>query len=544
MALVPYHSPRQATPRRSSATQSHQAYAFPSPQKGLDIAQPLPGGDPMTAVVLENLVPRVLGCQLRKGYRRWLSNLSGEVRTLMQFIAPNGTEELFAACSTGDIYDVTLEQPSSFVPVPVVTVSGGQPDGEWTSFNYVTTAGVHVMLLVNPGNGFWIYDGTNFTQITQGVGPGLIEGVDPDTFVHVTVYQNRLWFAQADTTKAWYLPVGEYAGKATEFDFGAMFPNGGALECLINWTFDGTSGVGVNNQLVAVSTEGDVVVYGGDDPDEAASFRCTGRWFIGRVPTGRRWFAIFGGDIILLSERGMNFMSEVMRGEGFFGNSQIAQSVNSALAQELSQSLDVRYWEVVYLPVDQIIVVNRAEFNTLNIQWVYEVNNKAFCTQRGIPMNTINLFGGEAFTGDMAGNIWWAYEGNSDGAIDGEKGEDLQGKCVTAFQPLGEGFRVKRFLMVRPSFISDAPPGVIAQLNKQWSTASPDGSPPYLATGENFWDVGKWNEAVWSGESESYEAWIGASGIGRYGSLSLLVKGTSGTVFVGWQALVEAGGVL
>lgn len=544
MPLVPYRTPRQATPRRASATQAHEAYAFPSPQKGLDISQPLPGGDPMTAIVLENLIPRVLGCQLRAGYRRWVSNLNGEVRTLMQYIAPNGTEKLFAATSTGDIYDVTVATASGVTPVPVVTIAGGQPDGEWTSFNYVTTAGVHVMLLVNPGNGFYIYDGVNFTQIVAGAGPNQIANVDPDTFVHVTVYQNRLWFAQADTTVAWYLAPGEYAGAAVQFDFGAMFPNGGHLEALINWTYDGTSGVGVNNQLVAVSDQGDVVVYGGDDPDTADTFRATGRWFIGRVPIGRRWFSIFGGDIIMLSERGMNFMSEVMRGQGFFGNSQVAQSVNSAIASEISETLDTRYWEVIYLPVDQIVMINRAEFNTENVQWVYEVNNRAFATLRGIPMNTVNLYAGECYTGDVAGNIWWALEGGADGTIDDVRGADLTGTCVTAFQPMGEGFRVKRFLMVRPSFVAQAPPGVMAQLNRQWSIAPPEGSPAYLGVGASFWDVGQWDVAVWSGEGQAYEAWIGATGVGRYAALSLKIKGAEGTIFVGWQAIVEAGGIL
>jgi hypothetical protein len=49
---------------------------------------------------------------------------------------------------------------------------------------------------------------------------------------------------------------------------------------------------------------------------------------------------------------------------------------------------------------------------------------------------------------------------------------------------------------------------------------------------------------VWSGEGQAYEAWIGATGVGRYAALSLKIKGAEGTIFVGWQAIVEAGGIL
>jgi hypothetical protein len=63
------------------------------------------------------------------------------------------------------------------------------------------------------------------------------------------------------------------------------------------------------------------------------------------VPVGNRFFSNYQSDVILLSERGMCFMSELMRGQGFFQNPQMAQAVNSALAIDIAGSLDARYWE-------------------------------------------------------------------------------------------------------------------------------------------------------------------------------------------------------
>lgn len=549
--LQPYVHPRRNTPRRASATQVHEAYAFGAPLKGVDVTQPLPGGDPQTAIRLQNLIPRVLGLQLRSGYRRWVSHLDGEVRSLLQYHPALGsTAQLFAATSNGSIYDVTAAQLSTVTPTPVVTGLSGQPAGEFTSINFTTSAGVHYLLAVCPGGGYFAYDGTNFGEIIQGAGPLEIDGVDPRTFSYITVYKNRIWFIQHETTKAWYLPVGQIAGTATEFDFGAMFPNGGELVMLINWTFDGgSSGAGpgsggLSNKLVAIADQGDVLVYGGDDPDTAATFGVEGRWFVGRVPVGNRFASLYQADVGILSERGLNFMSELMRGEGFFSNNALAGNINSELAVQVSDTLDSRYWEIRFLPHEQLLVINLPDYNRENLQWAYEVNNKAFCVLKGIPMLTVDTFDGRTFCGDSSGNVWWCFEGESDGEVDLTPGNDLQGNVVTSFSALGEGIRVKRFLMVRASFISATEPAVQLQINRDWNLSLPPGAPAFLSAGGNLWDQGKWDKAVWSGQGSTYEGWAGASGTGRYGSLAMQVRGSANTLFIGWQAVVESGGIL
>jgi hypothetical protein len=233
--LQPSQHPRQTIIRRSSATQFHQAYAFGAPVGGLDVSQPLPGGDPTKALRLENMIPRVLGCQMRKGYVRWTTPaLDGEVRSLMEYRPPGvAPAKLLAATSTGKIYDVT----TLGAPILLTTIAGGTPIGEWTSVNFVTDADVHYLVMVNPGTGYWIYDGATFTQITMGAGPTQISGVDPTSFVHVTVFKNRLWFVQGNSTNAWYLGTGVFSGVAKEFKFvGTMMPHGGNLDVLINWS--------------------------------------------------------------------------------------------------------------------------------------------------------------------------------------------------------------------------------------------------------------------------------------------------------------------
>ncbi len=548
MALRPYQHPRRTTPRRASSTQAHEAYAFPAPLKGIDVSQPLPGGDVQTSIRCENLIPRVLGLQLRRGYTRWVSNMGTEIRSLMQYHPAVGDPKLFCANSDGEVFDVTAAQASTVTPTPVLTAATGPHKGEWTSLNFTTPAGVHYLLMVTPAGGYYVYNGTVFTEIVAGTGPLQIDGVDPKTFSYVTVYKNRVVFIEHESTRAWYLPVGEVAGVATEFDFGAMLPNGGELSMLVNWTYDGGGGTGsstgLSNKLVVIADQGDVLVYGGDDIDAATDFRVEGRWYIGRVPVGSRFASQYLQDVAILSERGLCFMSELMRGEGFFGNTATASNINAELATLVSRTLTSRYWEVRFLPHEQLMIVNVPDYNRENVQWAYEVNNRAFCTLKGIPMLTVDTFDGRSFCGDTAGHVWWIFEGQSDGDVDGVAGNDLTGNLVTAFTPMGEGIRVKRLLMCRASFISQTAPGVQLKLNKEWNLGLPSGAPTYLRAGQNFWDQGKWDKAVWSGAGSTYEWWVGAEGAGRYASLALQVRGAADTIFVGWQAVVEPGGIL
>lgn len=559
MALQQHSHPRRTTPRRSSATQNHAAYVFPAPMKGIDVSQPIAGSNPNIALRLDNLIPRSLGCELRKGFKRWTSNLGtdAEVRSLLPYLPAQATAtaKLFAATDQGKIFDVTLSTGPGVTPAPVLTVAGGAPPGEWVSFNYTTPAGTTFLIAINPGSGYYTYDGTTWTQITQGPAPGQINGVDPKLFTFATVFKSQLCFTVTGSTDMWFLPAGQVTGTVQKFPFGPMLPNGGEIVGLVNWTFDGSAagdtgagagGGGMDSKLVILASQGDVLVYaGGNSGIGATGFAMEGRWFVGRVPVGHRFFSQYSSDVAILSERGLNFMTELMRGAGFYAHAAVANQINSDLSLQVTNTLTQRYWEVKFLPHEQLLIIKLPmDVENEQRQWVYEVNSKAYANLLGMPMMTVDTFQGKTYSGDDNGNVWWLFEGESDGEVGGVPGLDLQGMLITTFSPLGEGVRNKRFLMVRPSFISTAPPGFQVRLNSEWAMRLPDFAPAYAGSGSSFWDSGRWDTAIWSGEGQSYQAWVGVTGMGRYGSLAMRLRGASGTIFVGWEALVEPGGIL
>lgn len=549
MSLVPLQGSHYNArgKRRTAVTQAHIANMYAAPVKGLDFTQTLVAADPESAITLENLIPRKYGIELRKGYSQWVTGLDGEVRSLMSYVSADGTDRLLAGTSGGKVYDVS----DLATPVELLSHLPGDFPGEWSWINY-TTVDTSYLLAVSSGVGYYIYDGLTFTAVAQGTAPGEISGppapwvptpINPADFAYIFEWKGRVWFLARNSSVAYYLPPDQITGEVKAFDFGPFMQHGGPLWIGYNWTVD--AGDGIDDKLVLFGLEGDVLVYAGTDPNEASKFAKEGSYFIGHLPIGRRCVSRFASDIAILSERGLCFLSELLRGHGFFMNAEVAQRVNDELAHDVASKMNSRYWEVRFLPHEQMILINTPTLSAVDVQWAFDVNSKAFCKLTKMPMLTVQAHDRQTYFGDSDGNVWLGFNGSSDGATATERGADLEGTVMTAFLPHGEPIRLKRFLMVRPAFIAPIAPSIKVVMNNDWQFVSPKGSPQFApAPGSSLWDTAVWNTSVWNGADRSYGAWIGVEGMGYYGALAMKVRGAPGTTFVSWQSLTTAGGIL
>jgi hypothetical protein len=160
------------------------------------------------------------------------------------------------------------------------------------------------------------------------------------------------------------------------------------------------------------------------------------------------------------------------------------------------------------------------------------------------------MFEGQSYAADNAGRVWTLWKGSKDAHIDmvdpllEVPGKDIEAYVQTAFVPLGEPFRWKRFILVRAGFRSLAPPAAKMALNGEWTFSQPLAAPTYVETGASLWDEDDWNYGIWSGSTLTYKVWVGAQGMGHYASLAMRVRGRPKTVFIDWDCVVEAGGIL
>lgn len=536
----------------AAQTQTHKYAIYPAPIKGLDAARPLVAQDPLTAGFLENWWCRKWGPELRGGFKRWTTNLGGGSRRLMAYNAPPGSTgvvepRLFAACTDGNIYNVTNQTAEAFVPAAVQNIPGQINPGRFSYIN-VTIAGVTYLAMVSAGAGYWTYDHAGGWVNRTGaiVGAGAAAALK---FDYITVWKNRIWFIRADTTEAYYLPADSIQGNANLFDFGTLLLHGGSLAVLASMTID--AGNGIDDRFVVISTEGDVLIYQGTDPTAAATFAIIGRWYVGKVPAGRRFVSDTGGDLAVITERGIEYISRLQSGRGLLDPESVRDTAdyrfNQVIGELVKETRGQEFWELRYIPGEGSLIILTPLAGLANgFQFVFSILATAWSTFAKMPMRCCELYQGEFYFANDEGKVYQAFKSNTDDELSGGTvGATIYGAIQTAYvTDPNDPMRLKRPLLVMPMFQAPSPPSISAQINTEWSTLGTPGSPSFSPGGGAIWDSSLWNNAVWSTTDQAYLAWIGANGLGCYSSLRMTVAGMPGTIFTSWKLIYEPGGVM
>jgi hypothetical protein len=555
VSLIPIlNVPLRGQVRKTSAQKSHLVFSAAAPTLGVDSRQALANSDTQTAIAIDNMFARSFGLEMRAGYTQYATLSPANPVTLMTYTnhtADAGTSRFFVAADDGKVYDITTPTPDNVTPTEVLEVPGQIRSGECYWLNFVTEAG-NYLCVVFPGAGYYTYNSTaGWVQHAAGTAAGQIDGADPKNFGFIYLWKNRIFFVEENTSTAYYLPSQSLTGAVSPFDFGTMFPHGGEMAFGGTWTVD--SGSGLNDMMVVISSEGDLLLYEGTDPNDISTFSLNGRWYVGHVPDGRRFATPYGADMALVSERGLLLMTDILRGTDTMPQNEAAARINQLLQPDVRASIHTRYWEIKMLTDVNILAINAPQLR-LNTGYIWALDMTAFGASKmtNFPFSNMEMFEGQSYAADNAGRVWKLWQGSKDGYIgettpgagDEVFGKDIEAYVQTAFLPLGEPFRWKRFILVRAGFRSLAAPAARMALNPEWTFAQPLAAPTYVETGQSLWDEDDWNYGIWSGSTQTFKVWVGAQGMGHYASLALRVRGRPKTVFIDWDCVVEAGGIL
>lgn len=551
MPLKPANLTYKSVPRIAAQTRIHEYAIFPAPNKGLDVARPLVAQDPLTGIVLNNWWVRKWGPELRGGYKRWTTNLGGGTRTLMPYNTAPGPagsfqKKLFAACNDLNIYDVTSQTGEGVTPAAAVNLPGQDNPGR-LSYTNISVGGVNYLAVCGAGAGYWTYDHAggwvDRTAAVTGTGGAVTD------FDFVMQWKNRLWFIQHNTGKAWFLPVDSIQGAASGFDFGPLLVHGGMLSILSSWTVD--AGDGIDDKLVAIGSEGDVLIYAGTDPTSVSTFGIEGRWYIGNVPSGRRFASDTGGDLAIITENGIEYISKIQQGRGLRDPETPRDSpsyrFNEEIGAEVRRTRGQEFWNLIYNSGEEAMIVASPRAAALNsLQFTYTTLPTAWSTFSNMPMRCMELFNGELYFADDDGKVYEAFTVNSDDELsDGTVGTTIYGDVQTAYVTDPKNpMRLKRPLLICPMFQAPSAPSLVAQINTEWGTVGTPGVPAFLVGVGSLWDSALWDTATWSEEDTAYASWLGCSGLGAYLSLRMRVAALPGTIFTSWKLVYEPGGIM
>lgn len=431
--------------------------------------------------------------------------------------------------------------------VPFGITSG---DAGYCTHHSFTTAAGKFLLLCDEENGYYVYTESTglWTKPTMGGGAGQVSGVDPANFAFVTVWKNRPWFVEKNTSKAWYLDVSAIYGAATSFDFGPKMRAGGPLVGLWNWSYDG--GAGMDTLLVGVSGAGDVVIYQGTDPTSADTFGLKGCWSAGAVPSGRRIATDYGGDLLLLSLLGAVPLSKLVIGNPavdrtIYSTEKIAPLFNGLAAL----CRDLHGWALHIHPLDNalLVFVPQAE-GSATTQLAMAFANRSWWLYRDLPMLSACTWDGDFYFGTADGRVCrnFGYLDNVPRVVSfsGNTGDAIDWSLLTAFRNGGTPTN-KQVQQIRTTLVSGEVAPVYAataRYNLNFSEPSPVAGG---VTGDaNSWGVGLWDSMIWQDGTRPSAALTGGTGMGREVAITIRGSANSKTTLVGIDVHFTEGGLL
>jgi hypothetical protein len=547
------------TPQR---TRTVKTVPMPSPVGGWNARDALAAMPPTDAVILDNLMPKASYVELRGGYSEHIptgsigilteggldlatesndlliteatiTSITGTIKTLSIYNPLNSANQMFAISEFG-VWNVSTAGTAG--PLLIARTNGKH---QGTMFGDGTT---NWRIEVNGVDDPLYYNGTTWQTVDETTSPALTgyTGNAVQEFVYVNAYKARLFFIPRNSLSFWYLPPAVAGGALLEFDLSSQCKMGGYLVAMASWTRD--AGDGQDDVAVFVTSEGEAIVYQGDNPSQANSWSKIGAFFVGR-PLGRRCLMQLAGDILILTENGAFPISAAMQSASVNYQYAISSKIEPVFTESGRTSGRIFGWEAILYPAQQALLVNvPVTEDGIHYQYVMNTSTKSWCRFVGWDAETFVIFNRELYfsRGNAVYKAW-------NGAVDGSDTISYYGK--QAFSNFGQPNNLKVFKFFRP----------IMQVNGTLNYATAididfDESPLIGLTSTGnvngmTWNVSLWNEAKWGGSVTggiivkpwgSVAQWPGHWGAGK-------IKGSTNSLSVRWmssQYCYETGGLI
>ena len=486
---------RQPVGRKKTRQRVVKSTTVPAPVAGWDAKNPLASMPPLAAVQLKNWFPQPGWVEVRRGYKVHASSVGSEVETLATWHGPSGSA-MFAAAG-GSIWSVTANSAATEAYAATAT------NDRWQWCQHTTSAG-SFLFLVNGVDAPIHYNGSAWAVPT-------ITGITAADAVGVISHKKRLWFVLADSTKGAYLGTEAIAGAASEFQFGSLFTRGGYLMALATWTRDG--GAGADDYLVAISSRGQVALYQGTDPSSASTWALVGVFDV-PPPIGRRCFARYGADLLLMTLEGVFPLSQLLSVD----QSQASRvAITDNIAPEFNRAArsygSLFGWEVcsyakgtrlvVNVPTVELSAAKQYVMNTITGGWCEFDSHNANCW---VVYNDTLYFGGD-------GVVYQADTGSAD--IDAP----ITATGQAAYNALGAA-NTKRFSMIRPLVTVSATNRPSVGISTDFvETQAMSSISPATGASAAAWDTAIWDSSEWSGTDQEVNDWANTVGLGTFGSV-------------------------
>ena len=453
----------------------------------------------------------------------WISIATTSTAQTISTITRGGTGNLTATVTTASAHGLVTGNQ--------ITVTGASPS-QYNGTFIVTYTGANTFTYVMASA-----PATNATTAGAYTVNYAITGVNSNTFVHVNLFKNRLYFTQENSLDCWYLDVDAVSGPASPLLFGGIARNSGFLQAMGTWTID--AGQGVDDYAVFVTSMGEVIVYNGTDPDNADTWALKGVWQLGQT-FNRRCFLKWGGDLLLLTQDGLVPLASALQSSRLDPRINLTDKIYYEISREASLYSGNFGWQIAYFAAENMLIINIPSGDGVQ-QYCMHTISKAWCSFTNISAKCWEIsydqmyFGGNGFVG----RFWDSYS---------DAGNNINAEVQQAYSYFDSPGQQKRFTMIRPIFQTDnGLPSVLAGINTDFDAQNSLGAVSFNAVSSTLgvWDTAVWDEDVWGGNLALTKLWQGVTGLGYSGGI--IMKIASQGIDVYWISsdyVMERGGVL
>ena len=470
------------------------------------------------AIVLRNVVSNEEGLLTRPGYTEHATGIGAAVTQLLSYQGLT-SNKLFAATSDS-IFDATSSGAVGSADIASLT------SGAWTGVNFATTGG-NFLYITNGADAPRHYNGSVWATPS-------ITGVTAANLWRHTVHQNRIWFIEKNTQKAWYLPAGNIAGAATSIDFGPFSRKGGTLHAIASWTRDG--GSGLDDVMLFLMSSGEAHLYSGYDPSDPSAWTKTGTFYL-PPPLGCSCVINYGSDVGIITETGVVPLSAVLSAARSEQQRVAATEDIGAAFQAAAVNRNVAGWQIIEWPEKALALVNIPITDGSRYdQYVYSTTGGGWSEWRDLNATSWAHVGSDMYFGTADGTVH-KMGGNAD------NGSAINATIVHRFDQFG--VQAEKFLRrVRTQTFGPAgyQPHVGVRANFDEST-DVFSAQTYSTIGP-AWDEAEWDVSSWGIASNANSNWVVARGKGHHLALVIQMAATEQITYNGSQVMFEVGDIV
>jgi hypothetical protein len=345
------------------------------------------------------------------------------------------------------------------------------------------------------------YDGTTWTAVDAGTTPALT-GLTTTKIVSVNVYKGRLFFIEKDSLNVWYLSSGFAGGALTKLSLAAEAKKGGYLLAMATWTRD--SGAGADDYAVFFTSEGEALVYQGDNPSSASFWAKVGSYTIEK-PLGYRCVTQYGPDCVVMTESGVYPMSALLQtGEVERAKFALSYKIQNAMTNAARSYSGNFGWKTTLFPAYDALIVNVPIVeNGTHEQYVMNTITKSWCQFTDWNAEDFAVFNGQLYF-VKGSTTYQAWTGVND------LGNNITYYAKQAFQNFGD-MNPKHCKMFMPILTTNGSVNYGVDVDVDFADDEITGTASYSVSTGAFWNSSNWNESFWSSGTQVVKQWTSPS---------------------------------